>query len=294
MRADYMRRISICQFSTYRWNFSEDAIRYATHGFDSIGIWRRKLDEFGVEAASDLLHETKLSVSSLHWAGGFTGDGRSFPAAIDDAIESIATAARLSAGCLILHPGSRNGHTTSNARRLLKSALDILIPVAADFEVRLALEPIITKRVSPWTFIDTFEETLDVVQQYSPRQLGLVLDSYEVGLNSQVYEKLDQVVNRIELVQVADRTISNWQNVKSENKNDSYRLPLGLGNIRFDRWLARLQELGYEGPIEVEVHGCEVQNQDYFEFLDDTRKYFESSKIERYLIPQSAGQRLEF
>ncbi|MDB4381179.1 sugar phosphate isomerase/epimerase, partial [Mariniblastus sp.] len=89
MRMDVDPRVSICQFSTYRWSFYEDVIRYSTHGFETMGLWRQKIDDFGRSAGIDLLYENKMSVSSVHWAGGFTGDGRTFSDAIEDAIESI-------------------------------------------------------------------------------------------------------------------------------------------------------------------------------------------------------------
>ena len=126
MRMDVDPRVSICQFSTYRWSFYEDVIRYSTLGFESMGLWRQKIDDFGRSAAIDLLYENKMSVSSVHWAGGFTGDGRTFSDSIEDAIESIHLASQVDADCLIIHPGSRNGHTTSNATRLMKSALSQL------------------------------------------------------------------------------------------------------------------------------------------------------------------------
>ena len=109
-----MRRISISELSTLRWSFYQDAIRYASLGFESIGVWRQKIDDFDQSAAIDLLFELNMQVSSLHWAGAFTGcDGKSFTEAIEDAEEAIQLARLLDADCLIVHPGSRNGHTHS-------------------------------------------------------------------------------------------------------------------------------------------------------------------------------------
>ena len=84
-----MRRVSLCQFSTSRWTFHQDIIRYSTIGLDGVGIWRTKVDEVGPQEAADYLFEMKLPVSSVHWAGGFTGsEGNSYIDAVNDAIEN--------------------------------------------------------------------------------------------------------------------------------------------------------------------------------------------------------------
>ena len=72
-----MNTLAISQLSTLRWAFEEDVHAYAGRGFDGIGIYRPKLEDFGIERAVDLLAESELEVTSLSWAGGFTGsDGR--------------------------------------------------------------------------------------------------------------------------------------------------------------------------------------------------------------------------
>lgn len=271
MRTNHRRRISICQFSTFKWTLHEDVARYRSHGFDSIGIWRRKLEEEDCENAIDILYENKMSVSSVHWAGGFTGDGLSFADAIDDAIESIEFASRVAADCLIVHPGSRNGHTTSHASRLFQSALDELLPVASDYGVQLALEPALGPKSNSWTFLDTFQQTLDLLKSYPTQFLGLTLDLHQVGFDSEIFESMDSFGNRISLVQLADR---------NRNPKDQSRLGLGEGDLAIEKWLEKLVEVGYEGMFEVEVHGQAVQGQDYFSFLDQTFDYFCLPEIE--------------
>jgi sugar phosphate isomerase/epimerase len=277
MQTDNMRRISVCQISSFRWTFLEDVVRYSNEGFQSIGIWRRKVEDFGAAAAIDLLYERKLSVSSVHWAGGFTGDGQSFADGIEDAIEAIQLASRMSAGCLIIHPGSRNGHTTSHAFRLLHSAINTLIPIATDYGVKLALEPIPGNRCSPWTFIENFEDTLAILDRYSKHQLGLVLDLHHVGLQPQIFEWLDRYVDRIELVQLADRELSASQ---------AHRLPLGEGQLPVEAWLSKLQQFGYGGQFELEVHGRAIEGMDYFWLLQETLEYFGTKKINRLIDVQ--------
>ncbi len=281
MRTSTQRRISICQFSTFRWTFEEDVIRYATHGFKNIGIWRRKLDEDCL-AAIDLLYEAKMSVSSVHWAGGFTGDGQSFSNAIEDGVEAIELASRVDAGCLIIHPGSRNGHTTSHARRLFSSALENLLPIAADYGVTLALEPVLDQLANPWSFMNQFEESIEFLQQFPSQHLGLVLDLFSFGFDSNVFELLASYVNRISLVQIADRC----------QANPLARLPLGAGQVPLKRWLGSLQQLGYSGSFELEVHGPSVKEIDYFSLLDQTHNFFSERSMDRLIALPSKSSRI--
>jgi sugar phosphate isomerase/epimerase len=290
MRADTLDRISICQFSTYRWNFFEDVLRYAAHGFNSMGVWRRKLDDFGLDAAADLLFEMKMNVSSIHWAGGFTGDGQTFKSAIEDAFESIQITSRLNAGCLIVHPGSRNGHTTTHAKRLWKSALQKILPVASDFGVQIAIEPVLSKAPSSWTFQNSLAETLQTLQEFPSANLGIALDMYEVGLDPTVFESLQEFASRIKLVQFSDRCGKEWENQSGLVKNESNRLPIGKGDVQFDRWLATLQELGYHGNIEVEIHNGSAESE-YADLLSSTRSFFTSQKIRELTSISKSAQR---
>jgi len=115
-----LRDISVNEFSTLRWNFQEDVVKYASQGINKIGISRDKVSDFGVEAAVDLLFEMKMAVSSVNWAGGFTGsDGRSFVDSVEDAKEAIQFAGLVDADCLVLHSGGMNGHTDLCARSIV-------------------------------------------------------------------------------------------------------------------------------------------------------------------------------
>ena len=287
MLTDNMKRISVSQFSTYHWSFFQDVVRYSNHGFDSIGIWRRKVDDFDAASAADLLYDMKMSVSSIHWAGGFTGDGMTYSDAIEDAIEAIQLAGQLNAGCLILHPGSRNGHTKSHATRLFASALTTLIPIAADYGVKLALEPIPNQQPSPWTFLNHFQDTLNLLEKFSSEQLGLVLDMYHVGFDDKAYEFLDQFIDRVDLVQLADRKLL-IDDRETDRRCESFRLPLGQGEVPIEAWLSKLQRLGYAGHFELEVHGRLIGRDNYYNTLTQTTEYFSQPKVDSLITQEKA------
>ena len=268
-----MQRVSISELSTLRWSFFQDSIRYASYGFGSMGVWRQKTNELDEGEASDLLFEMNMNVSSVHWAGGFTGsDGRSYVEAIDDAIDAIQLAGRLGADCLIIHPGSRNGHTYSHAYRLFHTALLSLVPVANDFGVKLAVEPMLDMSSSDWTFFDTFKSSLDLVSQFSSEHVGLVLDLFHVGLNREVYVGLNQFIDHVALVQLADR--------RTTASQSETRQLLGKGDVAIVAWMQRLQQLGYEGMFEVELQGAGLECGGYHQMLDSTLDFLQHETVQ--------------
>jgi len=281
-----MRRISISELSSLRWSFHQDVIRYAAQGFDSIGIWRQKIDDFDTFEIADFLFEMKMHVSSLHWAGGFTGgDGRSYREAIDDAVDALQTANRLSADCLIVHPGCRNGHTLNHAQRLFRSALQELMPVAQDYGVTLAIEPMPCFSAGAWNFLDSFDSSMELITDFSASNLGLVLDLYHVGLNPDVFDDISDFSNCISLVQIADRTI--------EASAAERRVSLGQGDVPLKRWLERLQSLNYTGSYEIELHGAGMNGQPYQDLLQDVADFFRQDLVEAILSePPSEHQSL--
>lgn len=275
-----MRRIAISELSTLRWSFYQDAVRYSSLGFESIGVWRQKIDDFDYAAAIDLLFELKLDVSSVHWAGAFTGcDGKSYAEAIEDAEDAIQLTRLLGADCLIVHPGSRNGHTHSHAKRLFYSALKTLVPIANDFEVKLAVEPMFSPCAKDWTIIQSLDALFELTEEFSSEHVGLVLDLYHVGTQAQLLNHLDKLIDYIALVQLADRTQSRSDN----HPHQELRCALGTGNVPMTQWLARLQQLGYTGRFEVELHGAGMKNMDYFGLLDGVSDYLQSATMQPLL-----------
>lgn len=261
-----MRRVSICQFSTNRWSFHQDILRYAAINADGVGIWRTKVNEVGAQEAADYLFEMKLPVSSVHWAGGFTGsEGVSYVESVNDAIDAVKLAGMLSTNTLILHPGCRNGHTHRHAARLLETALNSIVPVAVDYGVRLALEPMQFGCQCPFTFLRGIDQVLDLISNYDSSDVGIVLDLFHVGTQYQMLAALDQFVDRIQLVQLSDR-----------GRTGDYsgtRCQMGQGVLPIADWLRRLEDVGYDGFYEIETWGVANCPSKYYEIISSELEF---------------------
>ena len=188
-------RISMNELTTYRWSFDEDVQQYADAGMSGIAVWRQKLSDFGEEKGIELLADCGLDVSSLLWAGGFTGsDGRSHKESIEDAHDAIRLAAQLKSNCLVVYSGPRAGHTHNHARRLLTSALKELLPHAAEAGVWLAIEPVHSQCAAGWSFLTDLSEVVSLIENFDHPQLKLSLDTYYFGTDQAAMQRLAQWV----------------------------------------------------------------------------------------------------
>ena len=250
-------QMAVSEFSTPRWSFHDDVIKYASRGINNIGISRRKSEEFGSSESADLLFEMKMGVSSVSWAGGFTGsEGYSFVEAIDDAIEAIVFASQVNAGCLLVYPGGRNGHTNRHANRLFENALDTLIPIAADYNMPLAIEPMVGPESHCWSSLSSYRDFFGLLDNFPSEYLGCVVDLFHCGLHKPLLNVFQNHADRIRLVQIADRE-------KVSQSRIAQRLLPGVGGVDIDFWLNGLSAASVDCCVELEVYGTRNQQVDY-------------------------------
>ena len=260
---------SVSEFSTYRWTFEDEVAAVGRIGFDGIGVWHQKLEDFEAGQREDWLFEYDLKVSSYSWIGGFTGsEGVSHADAIFQAEQHIRSASRIGADTVIVYPGARAGHTAGHARRLLKSAMHELVPCALDYGIRLALEPMDRIYCKPFSIFREFDETMEFVCEFDARGAGIVLDLYHVGLNQTAFDNMSGFADRIALVQLADR-----KHESAQNGNEQHRLPIGSGNVPIQQWIKSLHQSGYDGFCELELIGPEFEFAEYSEVLTQSMNW---------------------
>jgi sugar phosphate isomerase/epimerase len=262
-----MSLLSMNEITTFRWSFEEDVENYLQAGYRSIGVWRQKLADYDPEHVIDRLSSSGLSVSNLLWAGGFTGsDGRTLEESIDDARDALRLAAGIQAGCLVVYPGGRNNHTFRHAGRLLRSALDELLPLAAAVEVPLAIEPMHAACATNWTFLTEPRSVFALVEEYSSPYLKLAYDTYHFPLGRRQRRQLAKFVPHIGIVYLGDR--------RMPPSVDQDRCPLGTGRLPLIEIVAALQDAGYDGPFDVKLIGPEIGVNDYWTLLEQSQATF--------------------
>lgn len=257
------------EMTTYRWTFDEDITRFVEHGISAIGVWRRKLSDFGDERGIELLTDSDLAVSNLMWAGGFTGsDGRSVRESIEDAEEAISLAAAMRARCLVVYTGGHNGHTRNHARRLVREALRELDSVASDFDVTLAIEPMHAACTDEWTIVTDIEDALSFIQEVDGHQIRLALDTFHVGHDPANYDLLARHTEQIAVVHFNDSRCP-----PGGEQNSCW---LGEGTAPLEQIVQVLNSNGYRGDYDVKLMGEEIESANYDQLIEHSKQVFET------------------
>jgi sugar phosphate isomerase/epimerase len=262
-----MAQLSMNETTTFRWSFEEDVAQYAAAGIPAIGIWRQKLSDCGLSKARDLLHQSGLKVSHLFWAGGFTGsDGRSYHESIEDAAEALRTAAELDCRTLVVYTGPRAGHTSNHARRLVAGALSLLAAEAGECGVTLAIEPMHPGCADQWTFLTTLDDTLALLDTVASPHVKMVLDTYHLGQESGMIDRLVAILPQVAIVQLGD--------ARRPPEGEQNRCWLGEGGVPLVEITAALKAGGYDGYYDVELLGEELEVADYLSLLRHAKTAF--------------------
>lgn len=264
-----MARLSMNQLTTYRWSFDEDLHHARQAGYDGLGVWVRKLRDFGEERAVDLVAESGLRVSCVSWEGGFTGaDALTAEENLASARDTLALCAELGAECLVIYTGGRNGHTRRHADRLIRSALDRLLPFAEEQGVPLAVEPMHPACAEGWTTLTTLEEALRFAEGFESPALRLALDTYHFPAGEEDWPLLRELAAYLSVVHLGD--------ADTPHGVDQARSPLGEGAAPLGGIVNTLLEAGYEGFFDVKLLGPAFAPTDYHQLLRQSRRVFET------------------
>lgn len=259
-----MVHASISELTTFRWELADELEHIVRHGFDAISLWRTKVSDIGIAGARTLVQQAGVRVSSLQWAGGFTGgDGRSFCEGVDDALEAIDAAAELEADVLVVHSGCRGGHTRSHAHRLLADALDVVAPEALARGVTLALKPMHPGAAAGGSFLTSPVAAAEWVERFDHPAVRLALDLWHFGHDRSLVAQFGRLAPLTAIVQVADG--------RGAPSTDAERLPPGQGTYPLSTLVAGLVEHGYAGTFEFSAVGEAVESLGYDEVLRRAR-----------------------
>ncbi len=262
-----MAVLSLNETTTFRWPLEVDVAEYAAAGIEAIGVWRQKLSDCGQDRALDLIRRHRLRVSHLFWAGGFTGsEGHSYRECVEDTADALRTAAALQAGCLVVCSGARAGHTFNHARRLVQEALKELLPLAESLGVVMALEPMHPGCAGQCTFLNSLDDAMSIIEAIDRPQVKLLLDTYHLGQEPGLVERIPHIAGQIAMVQLGDG--------KRPPKGEQNRCLLGDGILPLRQIVCALRGAGYDGYFDVELLGEEIEAVDYRCLLAHAKQAF--------------------
>jgi sugar phosphate isomerase/epimerase len=244
-----MDRLSLNQMTTRAWTVPEAVAGCVRAGIGAIGLWRAPVAEHGLRRTATLVRDAGLRVSSLCRGGFLTGSDP-----LPDNLRALDEAAELGAPCLVLvvgglPPGSKD---LPGARARVADAVAELAPHAAERGVRLALEPLHPVYCADRAVLSTLALALDLAERFPVEQVGVVIDTFHLWWDPDVWTQIARAGERIAAYQVCDWITPLPADVLLA------RGMMGDGHIDFAPFTAAVTAAGYTGDVEVEIFNAEV------------------------------------
>lgn len=240
-------RLSFNEICTRGWSSVETIEQCSEDDIQWVGLWRDRVADAGLARVRAALDRTGVKVSSLCRGGMFTGrTSAERDHAVNDNLRAIDEAATLGADVLILVCGQVFDRDAPAGRRQVAEGIERITAYASECGVRLAVEPLHPMLIADRSVIVTMRDALQLVMDLPVDVVGLAFDAYHLFWDSDVEHLTRSAANRVFSYQISDWTLP------IEGGLSSRGLP-GEGHIDLVRLGQLMAEIGYGGPIEVEV-----------------------------------------
>lgn len=239
--------------TAFHWDLPELAHAVGQAGLQSVGMWRLRLEQFGEERCRDLLSDRGLQVSSLSWAGGFTGQhGVPVRETLHDSGLALDSAVNLGAPYLLVVTGTRAGHSRNHVRRLLTRQLSIVADNAQSRGVTVLVHVLCGVRAARWSCLDSTAQALDLVQECQHSRLGLAVDLHGLARDPAALARLDELVPHMGLAILRDLPRTDADSAEAgigpPPGADNPQAAPGVAEV-----VARLEAVGYRGQYELHL-----------------------------------------
>ncbi|MCZ8511957.1 sugar phosphate isomerase/epimerase [Paenibacillus filicis] len=240
-------RLSLNQITTDRWSLREAVEGSVRADIPWIALWRHKVAETGLAESRRLVRDAGLRVSSLCRGGMFPAASvEERRAKIDDNRRAVDEAAELGADVLVLVCGPAPDKDIAGARRMVEEGIAKLAPYAESCGVRLGIEPLHPMYAAERSVINTLAQANAIAEQYSPNQVGVVVDVFHVWWDPELYSQIERARGRILGFHVSDWIVPTPDLLMGRGM-------MGDGVIDLRRIRHAVEDAGYDGPIEVEI-----------------------------------------
>ncbi|WP_417380520.1 sugar phosphate isomerase/epimerase family protein [Gimesia sp.] len=249
-------RISINQITTYHWSLEESLRGLTSCGIPAVGLWNRKILDLETAQSAELVIDSGIKVSTISLAGGFTGSNEySFEEAIADAIQLIEFGGQVNAAAVQIASGPRAGHTLNHARELTADALKRLGDVAGLNGTRLALKTMKNPQARNWTFLNSIEATLELIDACQHPSVGIAVDPSHICLDNSSKSLIADMISLIATVQISE--------IESGDSLQNLFPDLDV--------MEALNDAGYQGYYDLEVWCEQFWQSDYSDILTNLR-----------------------
>lgn len=249
-----LARLSLNQMTTQPWGVREAVEGCVRAGIPYIGLWREKVAQAGLRESARIVRDAGLRVSALCRGGWFpAATAAERQARIDDNLRAIEEAAELGTDVLVLVCGPAPDRDIAAGRAMVEDAISQIIPHAAAHSVRLGIEPLHPMFAADRSVVVTLAQANRIAAQFPAQHVGVVIDTYHVWWDPDIYAHIAQAAGRILGFHVND-----WLKPPFDTLNG--RGMMGDGVIELRRLREAVDAAGYSGPIEVEIFNQDIWN----------------------------------
>ncbi|MDL4840260.1 sugar phosphate isomerase/epimerase family protein [Aquibacillus rhizosphaerae] len=242
-----LKNLSLNQITTEQWNLREAVEGCVRKEIPWISLWRHKIEEIGLAESKRIVTDAGLKVSSLCRGGMFpAATAKERQVKIDDNKRAIEEAAELGTDTLVLVCGPGPDRDIDAARSSVENGIEALVPFAESHGVKLAIEPLHPMYAADRSVIVTLDQANTIAEQYTPQQVGVVVDVFHVWWDPDLYNQITRASGRIHGFHVSDWIVPVPDMFKGRGM-------MGDGVIEIRRIRKAVEAAGYHGPIEVEI-----------------------------------------
>ena len=251
-------QFGVSEFTTNPWSFERDVETYARLGVSAIEVCEFKLDPVRIAEQMEMLHASGLQVTSVQPKTRtlFPSASQPEPTDVSERVELFQKTIELLSPytpgvAYVTNTGVPPG---GNMQEVVdRAAIEYrkLAEFAADYGVKIALEPLNASIVNIETAIWTLPQAMEIVDAVSHDSFGICLDSWNVWQNRDIHAQIEACGLKIFVVQISD-----WRTPRSFLD----RLVPGQGEIPLPLFLAAVHAAGFRGAYSVEVFSQGVPN----------------------------------
>ena len=130
----------------------------------------------------------------------------------------------------------------------------------------MALEPMHPGCAAQCTFLNNLDDALSIIQAIDRPQVKLLLDTYHLGQDPGLVQRIPEIAAQIALVQLGD--------AKCPPQGEQNRCRLGDGVVPLRQIVCALRSAGYDGFFDVELLGEDIEALDYHDLLAHAKEAF--------------------
>jgi sugar phosphate isomerase/epimerase len=256
-----LTRLSLNQITTNRLNLREAIEACQRHEIPAIGVWRNKIEEFGLKESAKILRESGLKVSSLCRGGFFSAPAREERQnLIADNLKAIDEATEIGTDVLVLVCGGLNSCSIADARKMIADGIAEIAPYAKQNNIKLGIEPLHPMFAADRSIICSLGEANNLAEKFD-ETVGVIADVFHLWFDAKIYQEIERAGKNILGFHVSD-----WQVPLPDILLG--RSMMGDGVIELEKLRSAVESAGYYGLIEVEIFNQQIWDTESDEILD--------------------------